>query len=186
MALITPQEVKENTSMGGNVDVNKFKHLLNDVEVLVLEPTLGTALYDRIVSDFEENSLAGDYLTMFNDYIKPLLWHSVYAHFLRDGIVLVRNTGIYENAPENGSIADIENIKYLSKNASSKADVYINRLERFLCDVNVPEYRNNQENDYDIDPQDVNTVSGWYFGRDHDTEKYRKYIDKRGSSDNLM
>ena len=164
MALLNAQEIKSNTSMGGNVDPDKFMHLLYDVQVLILEPTLGTALYNKIVTDFDADTLAGDYLEMFNNYIKPVLWHSVYAQYLRDGIVLAQNTGIYENSPENGSPADIENIKYVSKSAQSKADVYLERLERYLCDKNIPEYDNSQENDYDIDPQDVNTLSGWYLG----------------------
>ena len=53
MALITSQEIKSNTSMGGNVDPDKFMHLLTDVEVLILEPILGTALFDKIVTDFK-------------------------------------------------------------------------------------------------------------------------------------
>ena len=134
MALITAQEIKSNTSMGGNVDPDKFMHLLFDVEVLILEPVLGTALFNKIQTDFNADTLADDYLLMFNDYIKPVLWHSVYAQYLRDGIILAQNTGIYENSPENASGADIENVKYVSKSAQSKADVYIERLERFLCD----------------------------------------------------
>ena len=52
MGLITSQEIKTNTSMGGNVDPDKFMHLLNDVQVMILEPILGTLLYDKIITDF--------------------------------------------------------------------------------------------------------------------------------------
>lgn len=169
MALITSQEIKSNTSMGGNTDPDKYMHLLRDVQVLILEPVLGTKLYDKIITDFNEggtNNLTGDYLTMFDDYIKPVLWHSVYAQYLRDGIVLAKNTGIYENSPENASPADIENIKYVAKASQSKADVYIERLERFLCDKNIPEYMDAQDNDYDIHPEDVRTIGGWHLGQD--------------------
>ena len=178
MALLTAQEIKSNTSMGGNVDPDKFMHLLYDVQVLILEPQLGTALYNKIVADFDANTLAGDYLEMFTNYVKPVLWHSVYAQYLRDGIVLSMNTGIYENSPENGSPADLENIKYIAKSAQSKADVYLERLERYLCDKNLPEYDNSQVNDYDIDPQDVNTGSGWYLdGKNSAYEYYKKNYD---------
>lgn len=153
--------------MGGNVDADKFMHLLNDVQVLVLEPVLGTALYDKIITDFNEggvNNLSGDYLTMFNDYIKPVLWHSVFAEYLRDSIVLAKNTGTFTNLPENGQPSDIENIKYVAKAARSKADTYIDRLVRFLCDKSIPEYDNTQTNDYDIDPhRNVNTSISWHL-----------------------
>jgi len=178
MALLNAQEIKTNTSMGGNVDPDKFMHLLFDVQVLILEPTLGTALYDKIVSDFDGNTLAGDYLEMFNSYIKPVLWHSVYAQYLRDGIILAQNTGIYENTPENGTTPDIENVKYVAKSAQSKAAVYLERLERYLCDKNIAEYDNSQPNDYDINPQDASGSSGWYLdGVPSSVRYYKKYYD---------
>ena len=56
--LITSQEIKDNTSMGGNVDPDKYIHFINDIQVTVLEPILGTALYDKILADFDSSSLA--------------------------------------------------------------------------------------------------------------------------------
>lgn len=166
MALITSQEVVTNTSLGGNVDIDKYKHLIYDVQVMVLENVLGTKLYDKIVTDFNEggtNNLTGDYLTMFNDYIKPVLWHSVYAEYLRDANVLARNSGVFSHSPEDAQIADLESIKYSAKNAQSKADTYIDRLIRFLCDKNITEYDNAQDNDYDQTPITLKTISGWHL-----------------------
>lgn len=163
MALINAQHIKANTSLGGNVDPDKFMHLVYDAEVLVLEPSLGTALYNKIVADFEASTLVGDYLLLYTSYIKPVLWHSVYASYLKEGIILAQNTGIYENAPDNVSGANIDNINYVAKSAQAKADIYLDRMERYLCDVNIPEYNNSQPNDYDIDPRDVDTLSGWYL-----------------------
>jgi hypothetical protein len=42
--LITSQEVKSNTSMGGNVDSDNIIHLIYDAQIMVLENILGTAL----------------------------------------------------------------------------------------------------------------------------------------------
>jgi len=163
--LITSQEVKTNTSLGGNVDSDNIMHLIYDTQIMVLENVLGTKLYDKIVTDFNASALVDEYATMFTDYIKPVLWHSVYAAYLRESNVIARNGGTFTNEPTNASATDLEALKYVSKNAQSKADVYISRLERYLCDVDVPEYTQTQDNDYDIKPKfDVNTVSGWYFG----------------------
>ena len=111
------------------------------------------------------NTLADEYLTMFTDYIKPVLWHSTYSAYLRESNVIAKNGGTFTNQPDNATASDLEAIKYVSKNAQSKADVYISRLERYLCDTNVEEYTQSQDNDFDVKPSfDVNTVSGWYFG----------------------
>ncbi len=158
--LITSQEVKTNTSMGGNTDADLYMHLLNDVQVMVLEPSLGNALFDVIIT----GSLSGDYQTLLDDYIKPLLWHSVFAMYLRDGIVIASNGGIFTHNPDGASTADLEAIKYVAKNAQSKADVYLDRMERFLCDKQITEYVNAQANDYDINPdKDINTIGGWFL-----------------------
>lgn len=167
MALITSSEVKKNTSMGGNVDSDKFMHLIYDIQIMVLENVLGTTLYDKIVTDFNEggsNNLSGDYLVMFNDYIKPVLWHSTFAEYLRDGIILASNGGIITHNPNDGSPSDLENIKWVAKNAQSKADVYIDRLIKFLVSKQITEYIAAQTNDYDRKTdKNINTLGGWYL-----------------------
>lgn len=164
--LITSEEIRLNTPMGGNVDSDKFMNFIVDVQVMVLEPALGTKLYDKIITDFNSDTLAGLYLQMFNDYIKPVLWHSVFAEYVKIGSIIVGNGGMYKHIAQDAETASIEDINYVAKNAQSKADTYIDRLIRFLCDQdsNIPEYTLNQDNDYDIDPHyALQTISGWYL-----------------------
>lgn len=172
--LITSQEIKENTALGGNVDSDNLMHLIYDCQVLVLENVLGTKLYDKIVTDFVADTLAGVYLAMFTTYIKPVLWHSVYADYLRESRALARNSGVYTNIPQEAKPTDLEELKYSAKGAQSKADVYIDRLTRYLCDQSssIPEYTTSQDNDYDVKPSnDISTISGWYFGNNNNNYK---------------
>ena len=173
--LITSQEIKTNTPMGGNVDSDRLMSLIYDAQVMVLEPILGTKLYDYIVANYDA-PLTGLYLQMYTDYIKPVLWHSVYADYLRTGNVIAANGGIFTNQPDNATASNIEQIRYSVKHYQSKADVYIERLNRFLCDQedNIEEYTQTQDNDYDIKPdQNINTISGWYFGNEKKNYSYR-------------
>ena len=164
--LITSSEIVLNTPMGGNVDTDKYINLINDVQVLVLEPILGTKLYDKILNDFAGDSLAGDYLEMYNDYIKQVLWHSVFAEYVKYGGIWVNNGGIYKHIADDSDNASQDEIDSLAKSYQSKADAYISRLERYLCDKNIPEYDNSQDEDYDIDPKSgLRTISGLYFGK---------------------
>lgn len=165
MSLVTAQQIKLRTSIGGNVDPDKFLHLIDDAEALVLEPALGTALYNKIVTEHTADTLTGDYLELYNKYIVPILCYTVYSEYLRDGLILAQNTGIFENIPDDKGGADLGNVQYVSKANKSKADVYLERMERYLCDKNIPEYDNSQENDYDINPREFNTISGWYLPR---------------------
>jgi hypothetical protein len=167
--LITSEEIILNTPMGGNVDSDKFVNFINDIQVLVLENVLGTKLFNKIITDFNAGNLAGLYLQMFTDYIKPVLWHSVFAEYVKIGSIIVGNGGMYKHVAENAEVASMEDINYIAKNAQSKADTYIDRLIRFLCDQdsNIPEYTTNQDEDYDIDPtKALQTISGWFLTGD--------------------
>ena len=183
--LITSQEIRDNTPMGGNVDSDKFVNFINDVQVMVLEPVLGTKLFDKIITDFTDDSLTGLYLQMFDDYIKPVLWHSVFAEYIKIGSIIVGNGGMYKHVAQDAEVASIDDINYVAKNAQSKADTYIDRLIRFLCDKDseISEYTSNQDNDYDIDPSHaLQTISGWYLQSDERTNDNWKTASSGGGS----
>ena len=136
---------------------------------MVLENVLGTKLYDKIITDFEGDTLAGLYLQMFTDYIKPVLWHSVFAEYVKLGSIIVGNGGMYKHVAQDAEVASKDDINYLAKNAQSKADTYVDRLIRFLSDqdANISEYTTNQDEDYDIQPKNaLQTISGWYLQSD--------------------
>lgn len=163
--LVTSSEIAANTPMGGNVDPDKYTSLIIDVQDLVLEPVLGTKLYNKILSDFDSDSLTGVYETMFENYIKQVMWHSVFAEYVKIGSIWVSNKGILKHLADNSETASQDEIDSIVKAYQSKADAYISRLERYLCDVNVVEYDNSQDEDYDIDPNTgLRTISGLFFG----------------------
>ena len=176
--LITSQEIKLNTPLGGNVDPDKYLNFIEDTQIMVLEPILGTKLFDKIITDFEADTLAGLYLQMFDDYIKPVMWHSVFAEYVKVGTLTVGNGGIYRHISDDAQLASEQEINMVVKSYQSKADTYIGRLQRFLCDQdsNIPEYTSNQDENYDIDPKyKVQTISGWYLqGSEYNTGRYDK------------
>ena len=165
--LVTSQDIKDRTQMGGNVDSDKFIHFIDDVQIFQLEPVLGTKLYDKILTDFASNSLTGLYEQMYNDYIKDVVCHGVFAEYVKLGAIIVGNGGIYNHVAQDAEVISAEERSNLAQRSNSRVDSYIARLVRFLCDqdANIPEYTLNQDNDYDIDPvTNMQTISGWYLG----------------------
>lgn len=71
-AIIRQSDIVKYTPIGGNVDIDKFLPCVLDAQITDLEPLLGESLYDKIATDYENNDLAGLYLTLYDDYIKPL------------------------------------------------------------------------------------------------------------------
>jgi hypothetical protein len=187
--LISSEEIRLNTPMGGNVDSDKFVNFITDVQVMVLENVLGTKLFDKIIEEFEADTLHGLYLQMFTDYIKPVLWHSVFAEYVKIGSIIVGNGGMYKHVAQDAEVASLDDINFIAKNAQSKADTYIDRLIRFLCDKSseIVEYTSVQDNDYDIDPKKaLQTISGWYLQTDETTKRKWWETNAGGGGGNFL
>lgn len=153
--LTTTQNIVKNTPLSGNVGVDKYIFLIDDVQVMVLEPVLGTNLYNKIKTDYNDNTITGLYLQMLEDYIQPFLNHAVFAEYTRNGSYRIRNNGNVKHQPTNSAtMSEREDTSFL-QHQLNKADNYLQRLQKFLDykGYEVPEY-NTQLNNYDIDAKE--------------------------------
>ncbi|HEA22743.1 hypothetical protein LCGC14_1114190 [marine sediment metagenome] len=158
--LLKADDLTKNTVMGGNIDVNHYLHIIKENQVFVIEPILGTKLYDRILADFTAQTLEGNYATLLNDYIKPILIYSVAAEFILTHSYNVANGGIFKSQPENAAPVSKSEVDFLVQNQQNKAGAYIQRMKEFLCDTNIPEYSGSQDNNFDVKPQHGFTYTG--------------------------
>lgn len=163
--LITRAQLIQGTPMGGNIDPDEYSFVIKDTEDLLIEPILGTALFQRIKSDNDSGAISGIYKTILDNYIVPILKHSVAAEYIVESAYNVRNGGIFKHLPTNAEAVSKNEVDFLTERQRTKAQVHIDRLERFLCDKGneLPEYKE-QSNDYDIKPNtDTNYLGGWHI-----------------------
>lgn len=154
--LIRPSEITEFTPLGGNVDIDKFKPCIFDVQVMVIEPLLGTELYEKIRTDFEADSLSGLYLELYNSYLKPILKHQVFAEYSEIASYMVNNGGIFKHQPTDSVVVEKNEIQYLAQTQRTKAQTYIERCKRWLCENSLPEYNV-------CNTINIKTSSGWHL-----------------------
>lgn len=154
--LITTNEIVKRTPLGGNVGKDKYVFLIDDIQVMVLEPILGTKLYNKIQEDYNTNSLTGLYLTIHEEYIVPFLAHAVFSDYTRNGNYRIRNNGNIKHEPNNATSTSNDEDTQFVMHQMAKAERYLNKLERFLCveGNNIPEYTQTQDNEYDTKPKD--------------------------------
>lgn len=168
--LITDLQLSKNSPLGGNIDIDKYRYIIKEVQVFTIEPILGTKLYNKVLTDFNSSSLTGVYLTIHENYLIPIITNMVAAEYIEMGGIVVANGGAFKRTPENTTPIDSRESSKLAQKRRSKADVYIDRLQRYLCDqqANIAEYTFAQDNDYDQDPdRDVNTYGGWRLSRSY-------------------
>lgn len=189
--LITDLQLTKNSPLGGNIDLDKYRHIIKEVQVFTIEVVLGTKLYNKILTDFSGDSLTGVYSTIHENYLVPIIVHSVAAEYIEMAGVVVDNGGIFRRTPEDTAPASPEELSRLAAKQRGKADVYIDRLQKYLCDQqsNIPEYTYNQDNDYDVDPdRDVNTYGGlrltkrYYNGTNAERDIWMNILNEEGKA----
>lgn len=162
---VTPQEIIRDTPMGGNVDADKYVPLIKDQQEMIIEPILGTKLYQKIMTDMGNDTLAGVYLEIRNR-CKPIIRFLVVADFVETSNLNILNSGIQKHSVDSQEVVNQNEVSILSKNMRIKADVYVDRLQKYLCNESpsIPEYRGAQENPYDVKPRvNTNSIGGWYL-----------------------
>jgi hypothetical protein len=156
---VTPQEIASTTIMGGNVDVDKYIFCIANTQATVIEPLLGSLLYEKILEDAENDDLSGDYLILYNKYIKPITKYQSVAQYVEIGSIIVSNGGIFKHVAENSEIVTREELLSLSQQYRAFAQMYVQRFNRWICKNPIDEYKNNQE---DVLPnKDLKLTAGW-------------------------
>lgn len=121
--LIQPSEIVENTPLGGNVDIDKYLHLIVDVQLLVIEPLIGSELYEIL----KITPLSVENQVILNDYIKPIIRHQVVAEYIEQGAYTIANGGVFRHQPANSAVLDKSELIYFASIQRSKAQTYIDR-----------------------------------------------------------
>ena len=168
LLFVSPQEIQQRGILGGNVDVDKFNFIIEYVQVSVIEPMLGTELYDKIYDDYDNGTLTGDYLTLFEDYVKPILRHEATGQYLILAQYTVSNAGVFKHAPNNAEVVDPNEVKTVTEYYHEQAQTYIKRFDKWICKNMLPEYKTCQD---EVNAQNINVQSGWYFGKQYGKDK---------------
>ena len=160
LLFITPQEMTDTTIIGGNVDVDKYTMCILSTQLRVIEPLLGTLLYDKIIADIEASTLAGLYLTLFNDFIKPITKYEACANYIAISPYSLTNGGLFKNNPENAVAVGVKEVDNLSEKYSSMAQMFIDRFNKWISKNELSEYKLTQD---EVDAQDIHINNTWTF-----------------------
>jgi len=157
---LTPKEIAATTMVGGNVERDKYTPCIENIQITVIEPMLGTLLYDRIISDLESDTLEGDYLTLFNDYIKPITKNFSVAEYALISTLNWTNKGIQVQNSENTNAASKERLNDVASLYKSTAQSHVIRFEKWIKENTLVEYVKHQE---EVNPQEIKRSFNWYI-----------------------
>lgn len=147
--LITRADLVKYTAMNGNVDTDKFIQFIKFAQDVHVQNYTGTDLLNKIKTDIENETLVNPYLSLLEDYIKPMLIHYAMSEYLPWSAYTIANKGVYKHTSENAENVSKNEVDYLVEKSRQMANYYTTRFVDYMCFNNsdFPEYTSNTNND---------------------------------------
>ena len=158
---IKREDIVRNTALGGNVDTDKFIQFIKIAQQIHIQNYLGTKLYDKISADIIAGTLSGNYLSLVNDYVQPMLIHFAMMEYMPFAAYTIGNGGVYKHNSENSTSVEKGEVDYLVEKSRKTAEYYVQRFVDYMSfhQSDYPEYNTNVNEDIYPD-RDVQR-SGW-------------------------
>jgi len=158
---ITRNDLVKYTAVNGNVDTDKFIQFIKISQDIHIQNYLGTDLFNKIGADIIAGTLAGDYLSLVNDYIKPMVIHWAMVEYLPFASYSIANKGVFKHSSENSSNVEKNEIDFLIEKSRNLAQYYTDRFITYMSFNNdsFPEYNSNSNSD--VYPDKDASFEGW-------------------------
>ena len=140
--MINPDDVIGLTTLNGNIDADSLKPVIFMAQTTHLKSFLGLALYNKIYEDFVNDALSGEYLIIFNEYIKDIISYTTASLYVELGGYKITENGIHKISSENRNpIDESETTKLALRFNKMTANVEAN-FKEYVADLNLPELQN--------------------------------------------
>lgn len=159
--LIKKKDVIAFTQANGNIDSDKLMHHIAIAQDIELQSYLGTDLLEKLQSDVSGSTLSGNYETLVQEYVKPVLIHWSMVHAIPMLAVTIGNGGIYRHEPESGAALTDDEIRDLVAHEKKRAVYYSDRMIDYLSHNSelFPEYTSNTNED--VNPRKDSSYCSW-------------------------
>lgn len=137
---IKETDIAELTGFSGNIDADSLVPAINVAQTTYLRRVLGIDLYNKIAIDIENNSLSGDYLTIYNDYVIFMTAFFSASIYLSLNTSKTTNAGTYKLSPENSTSSTASEVNTLGKNYEAIGLSYEENFREFMKTITIPEY----------------------------------------------
>jgi hypothetical protein len=158
---ITRNDLVKYTAVNGNVDTDKFIQFIKISQDIHIQNYLGSDLFDKISDDIINENLTGDYLSLVDTYIKPMVIHWAMVEYLPFASYTIANKGVYKHSSENSDTVVKDEIDFLIEKSRNLAQYYTDRFISYMSfnQDTYPEYNTN--NNEDVYPDKNASFEGW-------------------------
>ena len=159
--LITRDDLVRFTSVNGNVDTDKFIQYIKIAQDIHIQNYLGTELLNKIKADIIASTLTGDYQSLVETYVKPMLIHWAMVEYLPFAAYTIANKGVYKHSSENAENVAKDEVDFFLEKERKIAQHYTQRFIDYMSfnQQLFPEYNDNSNGD--MYPDTNNNFIGW-------------------------
>jgi len=132
---ISENKLKNFTDLNNSVDPDLLKNAVREAQDINIQRMLGYNLYQKMITDVNNNTLTGYYLTLMNEYLQDTLLYWSYYEALESIWLRPRNNGLLiPNGGVEASAVDSNTYDKKRQSVKNKAEWYAERMVGWLID----------------------------------------------------
>ena len=146
---VNPDYMKRLTQLNGGVEDSVMVPAIILAQDKYLQQYLGTDLLNKLKSDISGDGVAGDYVTLLDNYVrKATVWWTM-VELLPNLYVKLDNGGLVIRTSDKTTPISSDDLHREIENARQNAQFYTSRLVEYLCANQslFPEYTSNTSPD---------------------------------------
>jgi hypothetical protein len=129
---ISEQFIKDSTPINENVDMKLLQMAIIEAQELHLLESIGTGLYNALSAEIISGTFTGSNRELIETYIRPMMKYWVMVEGLPMMLFKLTNKSIVKTSSDNTTTIEYEDMKYLLNQSKAKAEVYTERMIRYL------------------------------------------------------
>ena len=134
---VSEDYIKENTPINDNVDVKLLKMAMIEAQEVRIMEAIGTGLYNdlstKVIADPTLSAYPND-LALMKLHIRPTLRYWTLVHVAPMLLFKLTNKSVSTSNSDNSTPTDFSNVRVLSNEYKSLAEIYEARLLKYLHD----------------------------------------------------
>lgn len=160
---ITKSELAQFTVLSANIDTDKILPFIKIAQDTHIYTFLGSKLFEKISADLIAGTLSGNYLSLLNNYIKPMTIHWAMTEYIPFSGTVISTKGAYDHNSENSNVKSKQDLDFLVQKSKQIAENYTEKFIRYMTVHynDFPEYYLAQTGD--TVPTLSTTPGGWYL-----------------------
>ena len=112
--LLSVDDIPRYTSISANLDVDRMTPYIRLAQRTELKRILGIELYNKIVTDFSNDSLAGLYKTIYDEFVVDILVNYSAYNIVLFNSLRIDNAGNFFYEPDDSRSADMEDTEKIA------------------------------------------------------------------------